>query len=94
MTRPSNPLSSLTMCDFVLQGFDPVVTVLFGDVPRRRQQFLQHAEVGRRLVGRDLDWPRRLLQRPGENRRAAAASRLPVASTSMTCPNWSIARYR
>jgi hypothetical protein len=29
-----------------------------------------------------------------KNRRAAAASRFGDNSTSMTCPNWSTARYR
>jgi len=46
------------MCDFVLQGFDPVVAVSLGHVPCR------------------------------------AAFRLSAASTSMTWPNWSTARYR
>jgi Transposase DDE domain group 1 len=42
-------------------GLNPVVGVLLGVVPRRRQQLLQDDRVGRRLIGHDLAWhgPRR-----------------------------------
>jgi len=59
-------------------GLDPVVAVPLGDVPRRRQQFLQHAEVGRRLVGRDLDRPRDLPAIP-----AGAAVVLAIYGTAL-----------
>jgi hypothetical protein len=55
---------------------DPVVAVSLGDVPRCRQQFVQHAKVGRRLVGGDLERPRDLLQRPGEE--PASRRRIPL----------------
>jgi hypothetical protein len=45
-------------------------------VLRRRQQFVQHAEVGCRLVGRDLDRPRDLPQRPREE--PASRRRIPL----------------
>jgi hypothetical protein len=37
-------------------GLDPVVGVLLGAVPGRRQQVLQHDRVGCRSVGPDLHW--------------------------------------
>jgi hypothetical protein len=42
-------------------GLNPVVGVLLGVVPRRRQQLFQDDRVGRRLIGHDLAWhgPRR-----------------------------------
>ena len=36
-------------------GLDPVVAVLLGAVPRRRQEFLLHGRVHRRLIGDNLD---------------------------------------
>jgi hypothetical protein len=74
--------------------FDPVLGVAVGAMPGRWQQLLQH------------DWGggcRSVMTSTGvifvapsarsTNRRAAAASRREETNTSMTWPNWSIARW-
>jgi hypothetical protein len=75
-------------------SFDPVVGILLGDVTRGGQQFIEHSRIpGARSVftsvGRGL-W----LSAWVKNRRVAARARFSVMRTSMTWPNWSIARYR
>jgi hypothetical protein len=72
---------------------DPVVGVLFGAMPRRREEFLQHGRVHRRLVGGDLDG-RDLGRADGLLKESVGSLRVPACGddTSMTCPNWSIAR--
>jgi hypothetical protein len=74
-------------------GLEVVVGVLPGAMPGHRQQFVQHRRVGRRLVGDDLDRDRRcrgdgLLEEPS----GCGGSRREDTNTSMTWPNWSIAR--
>jgi hypothetical protein len=74
-------------------SLDVIVGVLIGAMPRRREQLAERGRVGRRLVvttstgvilvvvmARSKKW------------RAALASRLEETNTSMTWPNWSIAR--
>src|SRR6266516_2818585 len=65
-------------------GFDPVVGVPIGAMPRARQQFLQHHRIGRREVGRDLARRRLAVRRARwKNRCAEVASRRGEANTSM-----------
>jgi hypothetical protein len=74
-------------------GLNSVVGVPLGAVPGRLEQVVQHRQVGRGSIGDDLD--RSDLGRPDgplKKRRAAAASRRVDMNTSMTWPNWSIAR--
>jgi hypothetical protein len=75
-------------------GFDAVVRVPVRAVPGRRGQLVEHPGVDGGLVGDDLDG-RDLgrAERPSKNRRATLASRRADTKTSMTCPNWSTARY-
>jgi hypothetical protein len=62
-------------------------------MPGHRQRLVQHRRVGRRSVGDDLDRDRRVVPMAcWKNRRAAVASRREDTNTSMTWPNWSIAR--
>ena len=74
-------------------ALDPVVGVPVGAVPGRRQQVFQHYRVSRRLIGGGLSrGDLRRTDRPFEE----ALGRLRVAPretwTSMTCPDWSMAR--
>ena len=75
-------------------GFDRVVSVLLGDMTGGRHQLIEHPRVGGGTISGDLDRGRRVIQGAVKNRRVAARSRFSETSTSMTCPNWSIARYR
>ena len=75
-------------------GFDPIVRILLSDMTGSGHQLIEHPRVGEGTVGGDLDRLRLALEGADENRRVAARSRLSETSTSMTCPNWSIARYR
>src|ERR687894_381652 len=72
-------------------GLDRVSGVLLQDMARRGQQLLDHSRIGGRLIGADLAGTWAVLQGTGEDRRVAARSRYWETSTSMTCPNWSIA---
>jgi hypothetical protein len=72
---------------------NPVVAILLGAVPRRRQQLVQDGRIRRRLVGGDsIGVALVALMACSKNRRAAMASRRAETSTSMTWPNWSTAR--
>ena len=74
-------------------ALDPVVSVPVGAVPGRRQEVFQHGRVHRRLIGDDLS--RRDLRRtdrPLEEAMGRLVSRREETKTSMTCPNWSMAR--
>jgi hypothetical protein len=74
-------------------SLDTVVGILLGAMPGHRQQFVQHRRVaaarsvttrpGSSLLCRWSGW---------KNRRAAVASPREDTTTSMTWPNWSIAR--
>jgi hypothetical protein len=75
-------------------GFERVVSELLGDMAGGRHQLVEHGWVGNRLIGGDLDWGRPVFKGAGRNRRVAARSRFSATNTSMTCPNWSMARYR
>jgi hypothetical protein len=75
-------------------GLDVVVGIPLSAMPRRWQQLLQHHRIRRCLVGYDFAGSgpgraERLLEEPT----GGLASRHAETNTSMTCPNWSIARY-
>ena len=73
-------------------GFDGVVGVLLHRMAGLGHEFVEHAPGARSVVtsvGR-----RAATSARAKNRRVAARSRFSEASTSMTCPYWSIARYR
>ncbi len=73
-------------------GLDLVVGIPGVDVVGGGQLFVEDPRVGRGAVGGHLGrappWDRARVK----NRRAAAGSRFSEARTSMTWPNWSIAR--
>ena len=74
-------------------GLDPVVGVLLGSMPRCRQQLLQHDRVGRRpicghLNGHHVGRADGLLKEPTSSLGVAPTA----TNTSITYPNWSIAR--
>jgi hypothetical protein len=74
-------------------ALNAVVGMAVGAVPCRWQQALQHGRVHRCLIGGDLDGVTLVaLMARSKNRRAAVASRRTEMNTSMTWPNWSIAR--
>jgi hypothetical protein len=74
-------------------ALDPIVGVPVRAVPGRRQQVLQHGRVHRRLIGDDLSGrDLRRTDRPFEEAMGRLVSRHEATSTSMTCPNWSMAR--
>jgi hypothetical protein len=69
-------------------ALEAVVGVAVGTVPGRWQQFLQHAQVDRCLIGCDLGGVTLVAPMARwKNRRAAPASRRGETNTSMTCPN-------
>ena len=73
---------------------DSIVGVPVGAMPRRWQQLLQHYRmVAARSVTTLAGVTLVALMARSKNRRAALASRRAETNTSMTCPNWSIARY-
>jgi hypothetical protein len=74
--------------------FDGVVPVLLHHMTGRGQQFIEQPQVRRRPIGRHLHRLSGVLERPGEEPAVAVKSRLAEASTSMTWPCRSIARYR
>ena len=76
-------------------GLDPVVGVLLGVVPGSGPQLVQHTGyVGARSVlTSDGTTPVVVLAR-WNNTRAKSLLRRVDAYTSMTCPNWSTARYK
>ena len=74
-------------------GLNSVVGVPLGAVPGRLEQVVQHRQVGRGSVGDDLDRSDLVvLMARLKKRRTAAAFRRVDMNTSMTWPNWSIAR--
>jgi hypothetical protein len=72
-------------------GLDRVSGVLLQDMARRGQQLLDHSRIGGRLIGADSLGRGPCSKARVKNRRVAARSRFWETSTSMTCPNWSIA---
>src|SRR5918994_1853388 len=73
-------------------GLNSVVGVPLGAVPGRLEQVVQHRQVGQGAVGDDLEVTLVVVMARLKKRRAAAASRCVDKNTSMTWPNWSIAR--
>ena len=85
----SHPALELTVI-----GFYGVVGVLLDVVPRRGDQFVEHAGIdGAASVTTSSGVTLSVRSARVKNRRAAAASRWTVSSTSMTWPCWSTARY-
>ena len=75
-------------------SFDRVVGVLLHDVPRLGHELVEHrGYAGARSVVTSVG-RRAPLSARAKNWRVAARSRFGEARTSMTCPCWSIARYR
>jgi len=75
-------------------SFDGVVRVLLHNTTRGRQQLIDHPRIDRCSVSGHLARMGAILGARVKNRRVAARSRCSETSTSMTWPNWSIARYR
>lgn len=59
-----------------------------------RYQLIEHPQVGGHTIGWDLIGGRSMFQDVAKNRAVAAVARLVETQQSMTCPDWSIARYR
>jgi hypothetical protein len=75
-------------------GFDRVVGVLLHHMPRLRHHLVEHPRVGRCPVGGHLGRPPRGGYGLGEEPAGGCQIRFDEARTSMTCPCWSIARYK
>src|SRR5437868_6409830 len=75
-------------------GFDRIVSVLLGDMTGRRHQLIKHPRVGGRAVSSDLGRGRPVLEGAGEESSRGRQVPLLDTRTSITCPNWSMARYR
>ena len=75
-------------------SLDGISGVLLDDVAGGGQELIEYSWVGSCAVGIDLGRVWTVLQRVAEERRVAAQSLFLDTSTSMTCPHWSIARYR
>jgi hypothetical protein len=74
-------------------SLDPIVGIAVGSMPGRREQLLEHCRVHRRVVGDHLDWRDRIVPMARwKNLRVPFVSRRAETNTSMTWPNWSIAR--
>jgi hypothetical protein len=76
-------------------GLDTVVGVPLDVVPGRWPQLVEYPRIAdaRSVMTSDGVTPVVVLAR-WKNRRAASLSRRTDAYTSMTCPNWSTARYK
>jgi hypothetical protein len=75
-------------------GFDRIISVLLGDMAGGRHQLVEYPRVGGRVISGDLDRGRPVFQGVGEESPGATRSRFSATNTSMTCPNWSMARHR
>jgi hypothetical protein len=75
-------------------SFDRVVRILVCHVVGVWQQLIEDPQVGRRPVSGHLSQSPSLFEHLSKNGRAAGKSRFSAAKTSMTCLNWSIARYK
>jgi hypothetical protein len=75
-------------------GLNPIVGIALGAVPGTQKDLLEDGRVDRCLVGDDLGRAGPCSSARVKNRRVAARSRFGEANTSITYPNWSIARYR
>jgi hypothetical protein len=86
----SQPRLHLAMAAASMQ----LLGVLLSAVPGRRQRLLQHRRVHWRPVGDNLDW-RRLdaADGPLEEPAGCLTSQCVDMNTSITWPNWSMARY-
>ena len=71
-----------------------LLPVPLGDVAGGGQQFLDYSGIGECAVGGHLSGRGPCSRGRVKNRRVAARSRFSETRTSMTCPNWSIPRYR
>ncbi len=72
-------------------SFDRIISVLLGDMTGSGHQLVEHPRVGSRVISGDLNRRRPVFLK---KRRVAAKSRFSETNTSMTCPNWSLARYK
>jgi hypothetical protein len=75
-------------------GLDPVVGVLVGAMPCKWQllHYLPPGDTGARSVVTSAGLTLVVPMARSKHCRAAVASRRGATNTSMTCPNWSIAR--
>jgi hypothetical protein len=74
-------------------GFNHIIHVLIEDMKVGGQQLIEHPEVGRCPIGGHLGRARAVLESLGKEREWPQDPRF-CATTSMTRPNWSIARYK
>jgi hypothetical protein len=65
-------------------GFDAVVRVPLGDLPRRTLQLVEYARVDRRPIGGDLNLDTPDAQRAGEERACSRGIPRVQTSTSIT----------
>ncbi len=75
-------------------SFDRVVCVLLHDVARLGHERVEHPRVRRGRVGGHLGRPSRRVKGPGEEPSGCRKIPLRRGQDIVTCPYWSIARYR
>jgi hypothetical protein len=75
-------------------GLDRIIGMALHDVARCGQQVINRSRIGGRLIGAHLTGVWAVFPCPGGEPASGRQIRFSQASTSMTCPNWSIARYR